>query len=262
MSYAGVGLGIFTLPPLFQMCINDYGWQGALLIIAGLVANIGICAALYRSTPLERKSRKPKKRAIQNKDQSEDRNKCCSDIKDSALYGFMHNFLKSFDVKLLKNFQFDLLLIANLIYGIAYAVAIVYLPARVVQAGIHPLQAAFLVSIIGISSFISRISHGYIIDFNLMTTPTLTASSFFICGIACALNPVTDDYGGLVALSAVVGLSSGVFNSTIPLMAKDYVGLHKVSGGVGLLHLMTGGGVTIGSYTAGTYIPDSSNSVQ
>eukprot|EP00058_Branchiostoma_floridae_P022536 XP_002608026.1 hypothetical protein BRAFLDRAFT_74977 [Branchiostoma floridae] len=44
----GTGVGQFALPPLFQFLIDEFGWRGALLIVAGLMLNGCVCGALMR----------------------------------------------------------------------------------------------------------------------------------------------------------------------------------------------------------------------
>ena len=248
ISFAGVGVGVFVLSPLFQLLIDTYGWQGALLVIAAIAGHSGICAALYRPTPLEIESQKVEKSSDRNMPPSQDgssNNKC------SGARVILANILASFDFKLLTNIHFSCLLAAQSIYGMAIAVVLLYTAARAEHAGISHIHSAMLLSIIGICSFLSRITHGYIIDYKLMTATALTATTYGVCAISCLVNPITYTYEGLAVLSVLVGLSSGVFNSTGPIVAKEYVGLQKLSGAVGWIHLAVGTGVILGSYVNG-----------
>lgn len=45
---AGSGIGTFILAPAVQMLIELYSWRGALLVLAGFVANLCVCGALMR----------------------------------------------------------------------------------------------------------------------------------------------------------------------------------------------------------------------
>ena len=248
ISFAGVGVGVFVLSPLFQFLIDTYGWQGALLVIAAIAGHSGICAALYRPTPLEIESQKVEKtdrNMTLSQDGGSTSNKC------SGARVILANILASFDCKLLKSINFACLLAAEFLYGISIAVILLYTAARAEHAGISHFHSAMLLSIMGICSFLSRITHGYIIDYKLMTATVLTATAYGVGAISLSVNPLVHTYEGLAVLSALVGLSSGVFNSTGPIVAKEYVGLQKLSGAVGWIHLGVGTGVILGSYIAG-----------
>ncbi|GFO32962.1 monocarboxylate transporter 12 [Plakobranchus ocellatus] len=57
LAVSGSGMGTFAFSPLAEYLLSEYNWQGALLIIAGLIFNGCICGILMR--PLEAKP-KPK----------------------------------------------------------------------------------------------------------------------------------------------------------------------------------------------------------
>ncbi|XP_072032470.1 monocarboxylate transporter 12-like isoform X2 [Amphiura filiformis] len=236
---AGSAIGMFSLPPLLQTLITTYSWQGAILILAGLEANIGVCAALYRPTNLEI----VRKTSIKNKPIStQPRAGCINKI--------IATILEIWDFHLLKSFFFILILISYCLYGV-YIIAFHYLSARAVEAGISDLNAAYLVSAIGIGSLVSRVTHGYIIDHRILSACGLTSLSYLLCSIACAVTPLSDSYAFLMTVGIVIGVSAGVYHSTVPIIAKDSVGVDHVSGAVGWILLAIGGGVMLGSYSTG-----------
>ncbi|XP_781617.4 monocarboxylate transporter 7 [Strongylocentrotus purpuratus] len=71
---AGVALGIMTVPPLLQLCIDVYGWRGALLISAGIQAQVIPSALVARPRP-------KKKPVLSTKTRHE---KLVADIEDGA----------------------------------------------------------------------------------------------------------------------------------------------------------------------------------
>ncbi|XP_072021092.1 monocarboxylate transporter 12-like [Amphiura filiformis] len=266
IASAGIAIGNFALPPLFQVFINYYGWDGALLIVSGLVANAAMFGALYRVSPLElnakSKSSKLHKRTKALKTETikhvevssqDDQTDNINEFKNNqnGCYRFVAIILKSFDFHLLANIRFIPLLLANCLYGLAYVIILQYLPARAVDGGISEIKAAFLLSILGSVSVVVRFTHGYIIDYKILTARTLTALSFQLAAVACVFFPISDEYAILGILSALVGTASGVFNVTVPIVAKEYVGAKRVSGAVGFMLLATGAGVFVGLYLSG-----------
>jgi len=51
IAVCGSGLGTFVFAPLIEYLIVEYGWRGAILIIAGLVLNCTFLGALFRPVP-------------------------------------------------------------------------------------------------------------------------------------------------------------------------------------------------------------------
>lgn len=48
LSVCGSGIGTFIFAPLTQVLLDEYGWRGTTLILAGLFLNISVCGALMR----------------------------------------------------------------------------------------------------------------------------------------------------------------------------------------------------------------------
>lgn len=58
---SGVGVGLIVLPPIFQGCIDYYGWRGTMLILAGIQAQLVVCALLLR--PLKKRMSASRKKS-------------------------------------------------------------------------------------------------------------------------------------------------------------------------------------------------------
>ena len=48
LAVCGSGIGTFIFAPLTQYLIEEYGWRGTTLIVAGLFLNMSVCGALMR----------------------------------------------------------------------------------------------------------------------------------------------------------------------------------------------------------------------
>ncbi|XP_013199546.1 monocarboxylate transporter 3 [Amyelois transitella] len=72
ISVCGSGIGTFIFAPLTYVLLDEYGWRGTTLILAGLFLNIAVCGLLFRDLPWtttmneekakERKRRRERKR--------------------------------------------------------------------------------------------------------------------------------------------------------------------------------------------------------
>ncbi|XP_045199293.2 monocarboxylate transporter 12-like [Mercenaria mercenaria] len=55
ITTAGVGLGMFTFPPLIEGIFGHYGYQGAMLLLSAISLQTFVCAALFRPKDLHQK---------------------------------------------------------------------------------------------------------------------------------------------------------------------------------------------------------------
>lgn len=51
LAVCGSGIGTFIFAPLIQMLLDEYGWRGTTLILAGLFFNLVVCGMLMRDLP-------------------------------------------------------------------------------------------------------------------------------------------------------------------------------------------------------------------
>ncbi|XP_046564476.1 monocarboxylate transporter 12-like [Haliotis rubra] len=58
ISVAGSGVGQFVLPNLVRYLLNEYSYQGCMLIIGGLMLNVCVCGALMRPLSSYKKKKK------------------------------------------------------------------------------------------------------------------------------------------------------------------------------------------------------------
>ena len=269
IALSACGLSLFVIPPLAQFLIDEYGWQGALLIIAGLLANSGIGAATFRPSPTELKIRQKLNTQTREKEymelqQSEEKNihrfasntdengaKNRFDGEKRRSYGLCTLLL---DFELLKDVKCVSIFTMFFCFSLGYSMGTIYVPARATNAGISAQKAAILVSIQGAASVVARFTHGYILDYKIMSPPSLTATANAICGLSCILNPLFDDYTYLAIICAVFGFSTGVASSMITVLSKYFVGTHKLAEMVAFVLVMYGLGTFSGSYMTGKNI--------
>ena len=62
IAVCGVGVGGLLIPPLVRLFLQEYGWRGTVLMIAGLRTHLFIAGALFR--PLTKNIKPSKSRLI------------------------------------------------------------------------------------------------------------------------------------------------------------------------------------------------------
>ncbi|XP_063917394.1 monocarboxylate transporter 12-like isoform X2 [Zophobas morio] len=65
LAVCGSGIGTFIFAPFIQFLLQEYGWRGTTLILAGLFLNLAVCGAVMRDLPWT--SRKVKSLAKERK---------------------------------------------------------------------------------------------------------------------------------------------------------------------------------------------------
>ena len=272
LASAAVGVALFLLPPLSQALIDYYGWNGALLIIAGLVANNGVAAALLRPSPIELDI-KSKSKQNSNKKHTMELNKSANTPNELDQYKPLEtgDETKQFTycytsllqhVKLLKNMTCVSVIISLFWFSIGYSMVTTFNPARAAIVGLTPYQAAQLVSIMGITTCFARLTHGFILDYNIMSVASLTTTSNIVSALCCFMNPVNDRFEYLAAIAAVFGISGGITNSVPPVIFNKYAGTGNVSEAIAFSLVSFGLGTLIGYYITGKLEDDTHVAVQ
>lgn len=279
IAHAGVAIGIITLPPMFQLLIDNYGWEGTCLITAAYLGNICVSGALYRKPKFEytvlrrrstiesfkfedrerRASERRASRASLRTSVTSNRRKSISSLpgvkKTKKQMGTTFQTVTDFlQIPLMKdNPRFLMMCVLSFFYAIGYTSATFYLVPRAVNVGISKLEASFLMSIMGICSLCTRLTHGMLVDKGLISAAYLDAIAYAVCGVASLLSVFANDYMTSMVFSVVYGMSSGIFNSLYPVVTKDFVGTEKLSDAIGVMHFILGIGSLIGVFFLGYF---------
>jgi len=65
IAVCGSGIGTFVMAPLTSWLLEEYGWQGTILIHAGLVLNCAVFGAMYRPLEAPRKVNRSARNSVQ-----------------------------------------------------------------------------------------------------------------------------------------------------------------------------------------------------
>ena len=120
-----------------------------------------------------------------------------------------------FDVSLLKEFLPMLYIIACLIYRFALITIIEHSPSRAVHIGCTLQEAAFLMTVFGAGSVITRSLSSLILPLECVN-PLVTYSVVMLTQSVCAcLVPIATTYYQVVAIMFLIGLAQGKRNFNI-----------------------------------------------
>ncbi|CAC5388567.1 Monocarboxylate transporter 9 [Mytilus coruscus] len=149
-------------------------------------------------------------------------------------------FKEMLDFSLLLNIPFLLLCIGNIFACTGFFIPFYFLVDRALILGTPNTQAAFLLSIIGITNTIGRLLSGIIANLKNVDALVVNNIALLIAALTLFLQPLCTVYPALVAFSVIFGLSVAAYISLTSIILCDLLGLHRLANAFGLLTLARG----------------------
>lgn len=184
---------------------------------------------------------------------SKDKN-CCSAIK-RFLFGdkYTDESKVLLNFNLLKDLHFCLFLFSISVFTLAYQSVPLFIPALAIQKGVSEMNAAILMSISGVTDFISRIFMSIFLDLKHIKPYrryfyTLISAFNVMILLIC---PVAVTFTEFASVSAVYGVLSGGYVSQKSVIIVDLLGVDKLSSSFGWTACFQGIGSLIGPPVAG-----------
>ncbi|XP_070577468.1 monocarboxylate transporter 13-like [Ptychodera flava] len=257
LAFAGVGVAIICLSPLFQTLIDAYGWRGAMVVLAGMNLNICVAGALYRPPPtilsqaeFRRNSTNvdmPVKETVPGGgDQCEaGKKERCNLCSVCTFFGINCNLLCD-------SYRYAMLPYITFTMGYGYYAIVVHLLPRAIVKGVDWTKAPFLVSIFGILSLIGRFAHGGLLHtMKFISAFQMCVGSLVVCGLGTALSGFAWTFEAMVVYCVVLGFTSGTFLPVVPVAIKDFLGGHNLGSAYPLVNIFMGVGGIIGPPLSG-----------
>ncbi|WAR07480.1 MOT12-like protein [Mya arenaria] len=217
IASCGSGIGAFAMAPLSDFLIQSYGWQGAILIIAGITLNGIPIGAVLR--PLEPKS-------IKNAQITETTNTDNMECNEKSAL---------FDYELLKRLFIPL----------------TYLPDHARNLSLTSQQGTMLISIIGITNTVCRVIAGWVADRKWSNPNLIKAVLLTTGGVATIAVPWFTVFSVMVFYSVVYGLCIAVFVTYHAIIITSLFGKDKLNSAYGILLLALGIPSLVGPPIAG-----------
>ncbi|XP_006822606.2 monocarboxylate transporter 12-like [Saccoglossus kowalevskii] len=288
MVFTGVGIGMMALPPLYQMLIETYGWRSALVVISGIYMNIIVSGMLMK--PLNSDdtvgqeadfNRVQDNQSTHNGDtfestditdecrvtQGDDMtyNEVRSNIEHNKVGEVKHAAVRSrksqrcsvlrenLNITLLRhNSWLQVMCVAGVFLGFGYIIGLVHFVPKAVSENIEKLDAAFLMTIMGITSLVGRCLHGWFVDLGYFSPAVVFAVSLSSAGACLMGMPLSNgSYAVLAAVAACFGFSVGVGMPIYAVTLKACVGVEHLSNALGWYILFSGIGYMLGAPVAG-----------
>lgn len=231
IAASGVGVGQMVLPPAIRCMIATYGWRWSFVIMGLIILVVGIPASLMIKHP------------DNNTDNSASDSR--NQISDGKNVWKVKNAVKT------SSFHLMLIIFMALVFGISIILS--QLVAHAEDLGIHPIKAAFILTLIGCGGIVGRIVMGGLADrvgSKLMLPLCLIPQSFLFLSLIW-VNKIWTFY--LVA--GFYGVTYGGALPTILLMNTKFFGVSTSGAIYGILLFGATTGGAFGAPIAG-YIYD------
>ncbi|XP_078613926.1 monocarboxylate transporter 13-like [Branchiostoma floridae x Branchiostoma japonicum] len=242
IAVCGLGVGQLALPPLFQFLIDEFGWRGALLIVAGLMLNGCVCGALMRPIHLAEDTKEQVDRKAQSSGDQE---------LPIVHVPFRRKVNETFHVSLLKHRPFLVFSVSMFAMVLGNSVVFVHPVAHAQNLGVEKTSAAFLLSIMGVSEIFSRPLNGWLSDRGKISKIYYYMIGVTGMAIANLAIPFASNYTGLAACMVLYGLFSGIVFPLVAVLVCRYSGASRISSGLGWAFVFQGAAFLLGPPVAG-----------
>lgn len=281
ITTAGVGLGTFIYAPLMEWSFKTYSFFGTMIILAGVALNLFPCGLLYRPLKIKRNTvyKKEEMESLTKNDvtalptpdsdlvQPNNLNdpelirKSCRQ-KCSSAFSQIFSIMKSgLDFQLLRNFHFLCFCFNICMFTSSHWSIPVFLPALSLERGIQKMEAALLISIIGISDLISRILMGLFLDMKCIK-PYRRFIFTAIIGVQVIMTfscSYATRFWEFALICVTYGSLSGGTIAQISIIIVDLLGVDKLASSFGWSLCFSGIGILLGPPIAGKIRDSSKN---
>uniref|UniRef100_A0AAG5CQU6 Major facilitator superfamily (MFS) profile domain-containing protein n=1 Tax=Anopheles atroparvus TaxID=41427 RepID=A0AAG5CQU6_ANOAO len=145
-----------------------------------------------------------------------------------------------FDLSLLSDPSYLVILISNSTNAIGYTNFIILLPAYAISLGFDKSLAAYLLSIVSTLDLVGRIGGSALSDTNLIPKTWYFVGGLSISGLALALLPTVRDYTMVSLFCGLFGLASGTYVGITAVIMADMLGTERLTSSYGISLFVNG----------------------
>ena len=254
VGLSGGGAGLIVLAPLVRYLKNEYSWRGAMTICGALLANICVFSSLFRLSSAEATSmaaHRPEELEMgpnqrNTKDNGQTRRSSVGKTVRRHTVALVMSYKVVLSIRVLM-----MVIMVAVFMGFGYFAALLHFVPNAINLGVSKTDAAFLLSIYGIAGTFGRLTHGPIVDKNILTSFQLSSLMMAVSGVSCLIGSLARSYASLTIFAMVLGLSVNIQAVMFPVLIKEVVGINhvrKVFGitgiiwnGAGMISLPVGG---------------------
>ncbi|XP_050405728.1 monocarboxylate transporter 9 isoform X2 [Patella vulgata] len=232
IAVGGCGLSSFIFPPFTQYLIDTYGLDGTFLMLGALGFQSSVFGALMKPTKYELRLKAVSCRSRQRTLETE---------KVSTVWQDRFNFFQSV--------PYWLFLVSSTSFSMAVSTVYLFMPEYFKLLGSTSQEAAFLLSIAGVTGTISRVLLGILAS--SVGVSIIFGGMFGIIGVVTFFIKFMSSLGGKISYTAFLGFYTGACWSLQYTLLVEINGLNNISTAYGVLMFCSGVGYLFGPPVAG-----------
>lgn len=147
---------------------------------------------------------------------------------------------KFFDVSLLKDPLYLIILISNSTNAISYTNFIILLPSYATSLNFDKTRGALLLSVVSALDLVGRIGGSALSDLPLFPKEWYFIGGLFVSGLSLAILPFTTSYSVLSVYCAIFGLASGIYVGVTAVIMADLLGTERLQSTYGISLFVNG----------------------
>lgn len=147
---------------------------------------------------------------------------------------------KLFDITLLKDPLYLVILISNCTNAISYTNFIILLPSYAANLGFDKTKGALLLSVVSTLDLIGRIGGSALSDLGWIPKTWYFVGGLLVSGVSLALLPFATEYSVLCGFCSIFGLGSGVYVGVTAVIMADMLGTERLQSSYGISLFVNG----------------------
>jgi len=233
LATTGVGIGTLTFPVVAAAVANGYDWRVLYFCFAAICIVIGLVAVSFLVAD-------PRLRGLTPDGLVDD---AAEPAHGQAVAGLAFG-------EVLRDRQFYLIYFSSFGAAVLSFMAFVHLPQQLVESGRDPLQAATIVSVIGLFSLAARLGGGAWADrVGRVAMIRVALAIMLLTSVLWAANPWGADVFYVVA--ALFGITYGLSIALLPTVIADSFGNKEISRIIGVMYTSFALAAFVGPTVAG-----------
>ncbi|ESP01438.1 hypothetical protein LOTGIDRAFT_230704 [Lottia gigantea] len=248
VATSGSGLGSAVMPIVIGYLIEEYSWKGSLYIVSAMNLNIVVFAALLRPVPISSEGTFLKEsQNCSEKMISEEKEKV--KIQPKFVLCLKNIVKKHFFI--FHDFGFVVYCLNNVCWNFTCGVTMTFIPDYLVIQGIPRIDAAFIVTICGLGTFVGGVAGAILGNITIINRIFLFSLSNILTGISCFIFVWISSYSNYLAVGFVYGFCFGITLGLLLVLVTDILGVENLGHGLGYLLMANGIGAFLGPPVAG-----------
>ncbi|XP_012277379.1 monocarboxylate transporter 9 [Orussus abietinus] len=147
---------------------------------------------------------------------------------------------KFFDVSLLRDPVYLVILISNSTNAVSYTNFVILLPTYAISLKFDKSMASLLLSTVSVLDLIGRIGGSALSDVKIMPKHWYFVGGLLVSGVSLALLPLATTYTMLSVYCGIFGLASGIYVGITAVIMADMLGTEKLTSSYGISLFVNG----------------------